>query len=777
MTGVVQGVGFRPFVHRQAGALGLAGWVANDEHGVVVEAQGPPAVLDELERRLRAEAPARAAVTGVSSVGVDRVSGTDAFTIRASSSSHDDDAAAAGAVVVGADLAVCRACLAEVDDPRDRRSGYPFTNCTECGPRFTIVRAAPYDRATTTMAGFTMCPACRREYEDPADRRFHAQPNACPECGPRLAYESPPGRVEHGGPAALEAAGAALRAGAVLGVKGIGGYHLAVDAGDAEAVARLRSRKRRDDKPFAVVVADVEAARSLVELDDEAAAALVGPAAPIVVAPRRPDAAVAPGVAPGLPELGVLLAYTPLHHLLLAAVGRPLVLTSANVTDEPIVHRDDDARERLASLVDGLVTHDRPIHVACEDSVVRAAPWGLQVLRRGRGLAPEPRSLGAAATATAAAPPLLAVGAELKSTVSLASAGRVVTSPHLGDLEHLAAHRAFTVAVDHLCELFRVTPGLVAHDAHPEYLSTKWALDSGLATIAVQHHHAHVVSCLVDHDRPGPVLGVAFDGLGYGDDGDLWGGELLVADRHRARRVAHLLPVPLAGGSAAIREPWRMAVSWVSVALEPHTARSVASALDPRGADLLALCGGPDRPAPPSFPRTTSVGRLLDAVAALLGVRAVVRYEGQAAIELEAAARRVPRASAPAYPVEWHRSPGGPVVLDPRPLVAAVVAERAAGVPVPMIAAGVHEGLGRAAAERAVALARAEGLAEVVLTGGVFQNVRLTEVVAAGVEAAGLTVLRHRTVPPNDGGISVGQAAVAVARAQPVPSGPHRPTR
>lgn len=759
--GIVQGVGLRPFVHRKATALGLSGAVANDEHGVVIDVQGSVPALDELQRCLTVAPPPRARVISVVVTTLVPRSEVAGFTIEASRAGS----AGSAPVRVGADLGVCDPCLVEVFDPADRRYRYPFTNCTNCGPRYSIVRQVPYDRARTTMAGFTMCSACQQEYDDPTDRRFHAQPNACPACGPTLAYERPGVGAPALGDEALVLAAAALRGGGIVAVKGIGGYHLAVLADDDEAVATLRRRKHRDEKPFAVLVRDEEEAGGFAEVDEAAADALASWRAPVVLCPRRREAKVAAAVAPDLPELGLVLAYTPLHHLLLAEVGRPLVLTSANVTDEPIAHRDDDARARLAPLADGLLTHDRGIHVACEDSVVRSTGGGLQVLRRGRGYAPEPLRLPLAADPH---PPVLAVGAELKSTISVARRGEVVTSPHLGDLEHPAAYTAFVATATHLCDLFAVRPAVLVHDAHPEYLSTKWARDTELPTLAVQHHHAHVASCLVDHGRAGPVIGLAFDGLGYGDDGTLWGGEVLVADLVDSQRLAHLRPVVLPGGAAAIREPWRMAVAWAAAAVDAPTARAVAQALDPRGASLLGLV---ERADPPGGPVTTSVGRLLDAVAALVGGRRAVTYEGQAAVELEAMARRVPRSGAPRYPVVVDDpGEGRPLVLDPRPMVAEVVAARAAGVDAAVIAAGVHEGLGRAAGRLAADLAARHGVSAVALTGGVFQNVRLTEVVADQVAAAGLEVLCHRSIPPNDGGISVGQAAVAVARSGPLPS-------
>ncbi len=737
----MQGVGFRPFVYRQATRLGLRGWVQNDSAGVLIEVEGhEPAVL-ELARIL-VEAPPPLALVGTVTTGVVPVEGDEGFSIIASG------ARGRATAPVSIDTAACAACLAEVDDPADRRHRYPFTNCTDCGPRYTIVRSVPYDRPATTMAGFAMCAACRTEYDDPTDRRFHAQPNACPECGPRLSWTPIQGAGERcQADGAMRAAVAALRAGWIVAVKGIGGFHLAVDAGNEAAVAELRRRKARDDKPFAVMVPDLTAARTLCQLSDAAVDGLASPGRPIVLAPRLEGAAVAPGVAPGLADLGVLLEYSPLHHLLLAGVGRPLVMTSGNLSDEPIAHEDDDALARLAPLVDGVLGHDRGIHIRCDDSVMRSTSvGGTQVLRRSRGLAPEPIPLAMAATR-----PILAVGAELKSTVAVTLGAEVVASHHIGDLEHLATYRSFLQAIDHLRGLYDVTPELVAHDLHPEYLSTKLASDLDLPTLGVQHHHAHIAACLTEHGRAHPVLGLVFDGSGYGTDGTLWGGELLVADLRGFERVGHLAPIAMPGGGAAIREPWRMGVAWA------HRAGVDDPFTDPRADAVRSLV------AVGQGPVTTSVGRLFDAVAALLGMRPTVSYEAQSAIELEALARSVPRAEAPTFPVEVGRDPAGMVLIDPRPLVAALVVARRRRDPTALLAAGFHESIGRAAAGAAVELAREHGLDTVALSGGVFQNSRLSEVVEEAIRAAGLEVLVHRIVPPNDGGISIGQAAVAAA--------------
>ena len=749
VTGTVQGVGYRPFVYRHAVALGLAGQVSNDSEGVLVEVEGPPERLDELARILADEAPPLALVDAVVATPIPPT-GEASFRIVESRSEG------APTVPVSVDVATCDNCLAEIDDPANRRYGYPFTNCTDCGPRYTIIRSIPYDRPTTTMAGFTMCAECEAEYHDPADRRFHAQPNACPVCGPHLRLLAGDGALLAERGDALEGAAKALEAGQVVAIKGLGGYHLAVDATDTAAVAELRRRKHRDDKPFAVMPADLDVARSLCELSPEAEAALSSPRRPIVLAPRRTPPAlrsgVAEGVAPGLPELGLMLPYTPLHHLLLARVGRPLVMTSGNASDEPIAHADDDAVARLGPMVDAILTSDRPIHIRCDDSVVRARPGRpAQLLRRSRGYAPEPLALPGRARRQ-----VLAVGAELKNTVAVARDTSVVASHHIGDLGHLAAYRSFLQAVDHLCHLTGVSPEVVAHDLHPEYLSTKFALDLDLPLVGVQHHHAHIASCLVDHGRVGPVLGVAFDGLGLGPCGTLWGGELLVADLQGFERVGHLRPVPLPGGDRANTEPWRMGMSWLHAAVGRAAAERFGREVDERWAAVVRLIEDP------RTPTTTSGGRLFDAVAALVGLRPWASYEGQGPIELEACAAGVPLGSVPGYDVALDVADGdGLLVIDPAPLVTRVAAEHESGTPVASISAGFHDGLGRGLADAAVTLARRHGLGTVALSGGVFQNARLTEVVATAVAGAGLEVLVHQRIPPNDGGISIGQAALA----------------
>jgi hydrogenase maturation protein HypF len=771
VTGTVQGVGFRPFVYREARGLALSGFVLNDSKGVLIEAEGAPGALAELCRALIERPPPLALVTGVETRAVPAKGGQGSFVIVESSSGG------APAAPVSVDAATCADCLDEIDDPADRRHQYPFTNCTNCGPRYTIVLSVPYDRPATTMSEFVMCAQCQAEYDDPADRRFHAQPNSCPTCGPQISYCEPDGTVVGTSTRALSLAVEKLLAGQVLAIKGIGGYHLVADAGNADAVATLRRRKARDDKPFALMVPDLGAARHLVDLDESAAAALSSIRRPIVLARRRSstvnkEQVVAEGVAPHLPELGVMLPYTPLHHLLLSRLDRPLVMTSGNLSDEPIAHVDEDAFERLGPLVDGVLTHNRPIHIRCDDSVLRLGSGGLQMIRRSRGCAPEPLALGRAALRQ-----VLAVGAELKNTVSVVKGEQIITSHHIGDLEHLATYASFVQATGHLCGLFGVEPELIVHDLHPEYLSTKYAQELDIETWAVQHHHAHVASCLAEHGRTDKVIGVAFDGLGFGLDGEMWGGEFLIADLEGFERAGHLRPVPMPGGSAAIREPWRMALSWVAAAAGPGAAALLGATLDDRWPAVLSLVEpglGPDvtsgdaaRSSRLPLLHTTSAGRLFDAIAAILGVRSRVSYEGQAAIELEALAARVPDATAPDYPIEvTQASPLGPLVLDPATLITSVQAEMKAGRPAEMIAAGFHRAIAHGVVHVVSRIATQHQLRTVVLTGGVFQNVRLTRLVKAGLDDIDLEVLLHSEVPPNDGGISVGQAAIGATAAR-----------
>jgi hydrogenase maturation protein HypF len=737
VEGVVQGVGFRPHVHRLATDLGLAGFVLNDASGVLLEVEAPPAAVERFLERLGAEAPPLASIERLVPEELTPM-GERGFAILLSDGAGEPSAA------VAPDVATCAECLAELRDPADRRHRYPFINCTACGPRYTIVVGVPYDRARTTMAGFAMCGPCRTEYEDPADRRFHAEPIACPDCGPSVRLVNAGGGAVPGDP--LAAAAAALVDGRIVAVKGIGGFHLACRADDEGVVARLRARKRREEKPFAVMVPDAATARLLVSLSPAEEALLAGRERPIVLARRRPAAPVAPSVAPRSADLGVMLPYSPLHHLLLGDAGTPLVMTSGNLSDEPIAHRDEDARERLGAIADLLLLHDRPIHTRVDDSVVRAVPGRRPLLmRRSRGWVPASLTLP-----VPAGRPLLACGAQLKSTACVAKGHRAWVGHHIGDLGDWETLRAFGESVEHLERLFAVAPEVVAHDLHPGYLSTAYALErDGVETLAVQHHHAHLAACLAEWGEEGPAVGAILDGTGYGTDGTIWGGEILVGGLRDARRAAHLRPVRMPGGEAAIREPWRMACAWLAEAGgedEPAIPAGLAGRVAPGTWSAVARLARSER-----SPVTTSAGRLLDAVSAICGLRARVTYEGQAAIELEAACDP---AAHGAYPMDG---------LDPREAVLAARDELARGVAVGVVAARVHDGLAAAVAAACARAAEDAGIGLVVLSGGVFQNRRLLGVTAGRLERAGLRVLIPERLPPNDGGISYGQAAVAAA--------------
>ncbi|MEU6701307.1 carbamoyltransferase HypF [Pseudonocardia sp. NPDC046786] len=765
VTGVVQGVGFRPFVHRLATELGLAGLVGNDSAAVFLEVQGPAEALDEFGRRLRTDAPPLARIDTVRWTGLPAGAG-GSFRI-------DGSRGSGGAVtVVPPDVATCDACVGELFDLADRRYRHPFVTCTDCGPRFTIIRALPYDRPSTTMAGFGMCARCAAEYGDPGDRRFHAQPVACPDCGPTLCYRAADGEhTGHTGDAAIAAAQRAIAAGRIVAVKGLGGYHLACRADDGSAVAELRRRKARSAKPFAVLVRDLGVAAAHAVVGPDEAAVLGSAQRPIVLLDRRHDAPVAAGVAPGNPLLGLLLPYTPVHHLLLAPVpGDPapvpdaVVLTSANLSDEPLCHTDADARDRLPALCDAVLDHDRPIEVPCDDSVVRVVDGAELPIRRSRGFAPLPVDLGIDG------PRVLAVGGELKNTFCLTDGRRAFCSAHVGDMGSLDTALAFDRAVERLTTL-RGRPDRIAADLHPGYLSRqraeRYAVDH--PPDLVQHHHAHVVSLLAEHGRLGtPVVGVAFDGTGYGTDGTVWGGEILRLgpDSHRFTRIGHLAPVPLPGGDAAVRNPWRMALVHARAAGVDRTDELAPVRAAP--ADERALLESQLDSGTGCVP-TSSVGRLFDAVAALLDVRHRVEYEGQAAIELEALARdgiaRSEVAAVPGFDVDA----GG--VLDPAPVIRGIVAALRDGVPAHALAAAFHLAL----ADAVVRAVGGSGPCTVGLTGGAFQNAVLLRETRRRLGSAGHEVLVHRVVPPNDGGLALGQAAVAVLAARADRSRPERP--
>jgi hydrogenase maturation protein HypF len=738
VRGAVQGVGFRPFVYRQAQALGLAGWVGNSTEGLSVEAEGDPARIDALVRTIRDTPPPNAVVSAVE-IATIAPCGDRAFAIR------ESVAAGARTAQILPDLATCADCLGELFDPADRRYRYPFLNCTQCGPRYSIVESMPYDRARTSMRHFPICAACRAEYENPADRRFHAEPNACPDCGPRLALWDRDGSVLADAEDALGAATAALRQGRIVAVKGIGGFHLMADAGSEAAIGSLRLRKRRPEKPFAVMFPSLAAVAESCCVSALEERLLVSPARSIVLLRRR-GRPVAEAVAPGNPWLGVLLPYAPLHHLLLRGVGFPLVATSGNAADEPIVTDERVALVRLAGIADLFLVHDRPIVRPIDDSVMRVVCGRGQILRRARGHAP------AAIGIADIAPGILALGGHRKASIALSVAGGVVAGQHLGDLDSPEARVGHASAVEDTLRLHAALPRLVVRDLHPDYASGQAADAMGAPVLAVPHHVAHVASCMAEHGIRPPALGVAWDGAGYGADGTIWGGEFLHITDAGWRRAAHLRPFRLPGGEAAAREPRRAALGLLYEAfaddafdmtgLAPLESFSEAE----HGVLRSMLKGGVNAPL------SSSAGRLFDAFAALAGLRQRCSYEGQAAAELEWAADGAPGGHAYALPFD-----PATTMIDWRPALVAALADLAAGAGPGVVSAALHAGLAAAI----VAVAVRIGEPRVILTGGCFQNRLLTEGAAAALRAAGFEPVWHERVPPNDGGLALGQAVWA----------------
>jgi hydrogenase maturation protein HypF len=716
LRGIVQGVGFRPFVYNLALELSLAGYVLNSSAGLVAEVEGDPAAVDAFLKALREDPPPLAWVQEMEVVELEAV-GDAAFAIRASVAETGEFA------LVSPDVATCDDCFRDFTDPANRRFGYAFTNCTNCGPRYTIIRDIPYDRPHTTMAPFHMCAACQAEYDDPRDRRFHAQPNACAVCGPALSAD-------------IEEARRRLAAGEILAIKGLGGFHLACDARNAAAVGRLRARKRRSDKPFALMARDLAAVKAICEVSDADRRALIGPRRPIVILPWHVEDL--PHVAPGNRTLGVMLPYTPLHHLLFVdAHYSLLVMTSGNLSEEPIVVSNGEAHERLAGVADWFLTHDRDIYMRTDDSVVRIFEGTERVMRRSRGFAPQTLDLGRRI------PELLACGAELKNTFCLTKGQHAILSQHIGDLENYETVVFFEETLANLKKLFRVEPRAVAYDLHPHYLSTKYALGlAGLPKFGVQHHHAHIAACMAENGLAGVVIGVAFDGTGYGTDGAIWGGEFLVVRYGGFERRGHLRYIPLAGGDAAVREPWRAALGYgAQIEGVPESRVRVVRRMIESGVNTVP---------------TSSCGRLFDAVAAIIGLRTVVNFEAQAAIELEMIAERGNTARYP-YEIE-----AGPLwQIDFRPMIACIAREAAEGAPRPSISAKFHNTLADAIVETCRRIRGETELTRVCLSGGTFQNMRLLALAVAGLRGAGFDVFLHAKVPPNDGGIALGQAAIA----------------
>jgi hydrogenase maturation protein HypF len=753
VCGVVQGVGFRPFVYRLATEEGLAGSIGNDTDGVTIEVEGPAARIEAFLLRLRAETPPLARIDSVDLRDLDAI-GEVGFRIVISQ--------VLGRVSTGipADAATCPDCLHEVLDPADRRFRYPFLNCTNCGPRFTITRRIPYDRPQTSMARFPMCAACQREYDDPANRRFHAQPNACWECGPKVWLAQADGAVilaEDAIAAAIER----LLAGEVMAIKGIGGFHLSVDATNEAAVMRLRERKHRYGKPLAVMVRDLDAAGGLCALTAEEEDLLQTPARPIVLARARAGNGIAADVAPGIPWLGIYLPYAPLQHLLFADERvKVLVMTSANLSEEPIAIDNDEARSRLGGIADAFLMHDREILQRCDDSVAAVVDGAPQLIRRARGFVP------LAVELPLEAPSLLAVGGHLKNVFALARGRFVYQSQHLGDLENLAGLDFFKESLAHLMRTFEIEPEAVAHDMHPGYLSTSWAREwageRGLPLLPVQHHHAHVAGCMAEHGLEGPVIGLALDGTGYGADGRVWGGEVLICRLDGFERFAHLDYVPMPGGEAAIREPWRMALGHLRAAGFEVTDAATLDLLGATEPEARVLARMMERGV--NAPLTSSLGRLFDAAAAVVLRRRAVDYEAQAAIELEGLA--VDEPDAHGYSVEllgrdWTRRE--PMRISAALLWRELVTDLRAGVSKARIAARFHAGVADGFVQAAKRARAATGVKQVALSGGCMHNRRLARLLRSGLEAEGFEVFQHRRVSPGDGGLSYGQAAVAAA--------------
>lgn len=756
VTGVVQGVGFRPFVYRLAQRHGLTGWVRNESGNVEISVAGAPESIDQFVDDLRAEAPPLARIDDLATESSDP---DEAFAVDEAFRILESVSVDGRRQPVPADVGMCPACEREMFDPADRRYRYPFITCTDCGPRYTVIESLPYDRERTTMRRFPQCPTCLREYQTPGDRRYHSETNSCPTCGPmlwaRLPGESldPPSREDPTARLAIALAESFVRGGGIVAVRGVGGFHLAVDATNEQAVQRLRNRKHRDAKPLAVMVRTLDDARALAAISDEEAALLEDRTRPIVLLRARTPSCIAASVAPDLTTIGVMLAYTPLHHLLLDAVRRPLVMTSGNRSEEPIAASIPDAAARLDDIADVFLLHDREIESPVDDSVTRVTAAGTTTLRRARGFAPIPAKLPRATDRS-----ILAVGGHLKSTFTLATGREAFVSPHLGDLDSLETLEHFKRTVDRYSRLFRIVPDVVARDLHSGYLSTRLAdeLDARHRVI-VQHHHAHIAAVLGEHAHAGRVVGVAFDGTGQGDDGTVWGAEFLLADQASYTRVGHLRCAPLPGGDLAVRSPWRSALGFLS--LEPSMAATFTYAFT--GVDERERHAAERQiELKINAPLASSMGRLFDAAAAVLGVCRQSRFEGEAAMRLEAlAGTRV------AQPLPFPRSYDANALpqLDPLPLFAALAEAKARGESLETLAAAFHESVAVATAELVAELCTECGTRTVALGGGSFQNARLHASVRDRLHTKGFTVLSPIHLPANDGGLSYGQAVVAAA--------------
>ncbi|GCE12793.1 carbamoyltransferase HypF [Tengunoibacter tsumagoiensis] len=764
VEGIVQGVGFRPFVYSRALFWKLAGFVFNDSRGVTIEIEGSATAIAGFQQDLQTKLPPLASIISLQAERIP-LCHEDTFTIKESQTYSSRQA------LISPDTATCDECIHELFDPANRRYHYPFINCTNCGPRFTIIQDVPYDRDKTTMRVFPQCAPCSAEYSNPLDRRFHAQPNACPVCGPHLQLLDwvDPFLVEQEQNDSIAIVAQCLAKGAIFAIKGLGGYHLACDALNPEVVQSLRARKHREAKPFALMVPDVETAQQLCLVSHAERELLKSRRRPIVLLAKRVDCLLAPAVAPTHKTLGIMLPYTPLHHLLLAAFAqlngseRPsvLVMTSGNLSDEPIVYRDEEVLDRLSSIAEGMLAHNRTIHMRCDDSVVRVVSDGEQIFRRSRGYAPEPITL-----ASALPLPILACGGHLKNTFCLGKGKQAFLSHHIGDLENVETLTSFREGIEHFQRLFAITPQAIAYDLHPEYLATKYALSSAIEhKIPIQHHHAHIASVMAEHGLSEPVIGVAVDGTGYGSDGAIWGCEILRADLTTFQRLAHLAYQPLVGGEQAVRQPWRMAATYLAsaygenfLALDIPFVRQVST----QKWHILQQMITKNINCPP----TSSLGRLFDAVAALLGVCSEVIYEGQAAIELEVLAQQA-RPDDQLYPISLHPGEADqPATLDVQPLYRRLVEEIEQHVPIEQIAYRFHNSIAHLLLQGCL-LAQAEtDLMRVALSGGVFQNRLLLERLTLLLQEQKFHVYRNHVVPPNDGGLSLGQLAIAAARLQ-----------
>jgi hydrogenase maturation protein HypF len=748
VRGVVQGVGFRPYIFSLARRRDLRGHVLNNTTGVLIDVEGETNAIEQFIKEIELVPPPLSRIESVERRDDLSLANYPEFRIA------ESESAGRKSVPIMADIGVCADCLRELFDPRDRRYRYPFINCVNCGPRFTIIEDVPYDRSKTTMREFAMCNECRAEYQNPFDRRFHAEPTACAVCGPRLYLTDENGREIETGDGAIDRSRGLLLNGKILAVKGVGGFHLACDATNAEAVERLRRRKYREDKPFALMAGSIDVIEEHCSVSAFERDLLLSSRRPVVLLARRPDSAQSSwsrAVAPGLNSLGFMLPYTPLHYLLMESLDRPLVMSSGNVSDEPICHEDRDALERLSNIADHFLFHDRRIHVRADDSVVCARGNKELILRRARGYSPH-----ALKTPFKFAREILACGAELKNTFCLARGDRAFISHHIGDLENIETLRSFVRGIEHFKRLFNLRPEVIAHDLHPEYISTKYAMALGdeIVKVGVQHHHAHIAGCMAENGVEGEVIGVAMDGLGYGTDGRLWGGEFFVADFERAERVAHLEYAPMPGGAKAISEPWRMAAIHLRRALGDEAFDlnlDFARRMDRRA--YAALLQMAERGV--NSPETSSMGRLFDAVASLAGVRDVARYEGQAAIELEMAADESQRSG---YEFDFSGE-----VIKPSPVIRGVVVDLLSRVPTPVIAAKFHNAVASLILRVACRIRIERGLHRVALSGGVFQNRLLLSRATRLLGAGGFEVFTNSRVPPNDGGVSFGQAVVAGA--------------